>query len=106
MWRLRMTQRAWAPTRLTKIFQHRGETRKPRSNCSRSLKGVRARGGAIGREALLYFDLMPSVIRRDGDDAIGNFRVAGLWTIQEWSHNMTDTKNTGIFNEFTKFRIN
>jgi hypothetical protein len=52
----------------------------------------RARGGAVGRGVLLYYELTPSAIRRDGDDAIIIFRVAGVWTVQEWSHNMTNTK--------------
>lgn len=52
----------------------------------------RACGGAIGRGVLLYFELTPSATRRDGDDVIVNFRVAGVWIVQEWPHNMTDTK--------------
>jgi len=39
MWRRRMRQRATAATRLTMTSQHRGETQKPRSNRSMSLKG-------------------------------------------------------------------
>ena len=53
----------------------------------------------------MYFDLTPSAFRRVGDDAIGNFRVAGVWTVQEWSHNITNTKNTGIFNGFTNLEL-
>ena len=49
-----------------------------------------ARGGVVGRGVLFYSELMPFGIRRDGDGVI--FRVAGVWTVQEWSHNMTDTK--------------
>ena len=52
----------------------------------------RACGGAIGQGVLLYFELTPSAIRRDGDDAIVIFGVVGVWTVQEWSHNITDTK--------------
>jgi hypothetical protein len=52
----------------------------------------RARGGAVGRGVLFYYELTPSTIRRDGDDAIVIFRVSGVWTVQGWSHNMTDTK--------------
>jgi hypothetical protein len=74
------------------IFQYRGEARKPRLKCYMSLKGVKSSCGAIGRGVLLYFELTPSVIGRDGDDVIVNFRVTGVWTIQEWSHNMTNTK--------------
>ena len=53
---------------------------------------IRVRGDAIARGVLLYFELTPSAIRRDSDDVIVNFRVAGVWPVQEWSHNMTDTK--------------
>lgn len=41
MWRSRITQRALAATRLTITSQHRGETRKSRSNRSISLKGAK-----------------------------------------------------------------
>jgi hypothetical protein len=88
----RMTQHSLVTTRLTMIFQRRGEARKPKSNCSMSLNGAKTRGGAVGQRVLLYFELTPSAIRRDGDDAIAIFVVAGVWTVQEWSHNMTDTK--------------
>jgi hypothetical protein len=46
----------------------------------------------VGRGVLFYYELTPSAIRREGDDAIVISRVAGVWTVQEWSHNMTDTK--------------
>ena len=75
MWQHRMTQHSIVTTRLIIIFQHRGEARKPRSNCSMSLKGAKTRGGAVGRRILLYFELTPSAIRRDGDDAIIIFIV-------------------------------
>jgi hypothetical protein len=39
---------------------------------------------------LLYYELTPFAIRREGDDAIVIFGATGVWTIQEWSHNMTD----------------
>jgi len=91
MWRRRMTQHSLVTIRLTMIFQHRGEARKPKSNCSMSLKGVkcswwcyRSRGPILLR--------INSAIRRDGDDAIVIFRVVGVWTVQEWSYNITDTK--------------
>jgi hypothetical protein len=42
MWRRRMTQHSLVTTRLTMIFQHRGEARKPKSNCSMSLKGAKS----------------------------------------------------------------
>lgn len=29
---------------------------------------------------------MPSAIRRDDDDAIVTFKIAGVWTASEWSH--------------------
>mgnify|MGYP001603146372 CR=1 FL=1 len=74
------------------IFQHRGEARKPRSKCYMSLKGAKARGGAVGRGVLLCVELTSSAIRRDGDDVIVNFRVAGVWAVHEWSHNMISTK--------------
>jgi hypothetical protein len=88
MWRRRMTQHSPVTTRLTITSQHRGETWKSRSNRSMSLKGAksswwccRSRGPII-----LRIELTLSTIRRDGDDAIVIFRVAGLWTVQEWSH--------------------
>jgi hypothetical protein len=61
MWRRRMTQHSLATIRLTMIFQHRGEARKPRLNCSMSLKGAksswwccRSRGPIILRIDALY----------------------------------------------------
>jgi hypothetical protein len=33
------------------------------------------------RGVLLYYELTPSAIGRDGDDAIVIFRVAGVWTV-------------------------
>ncbi|ELR09113.1 hypothetical protein GMDG_03693 [Pseudogymnoascus destructans 20631-21] len=53
---------------------------------------IRVRGDAVARGVLLYFELTPSAIRRDSDDMIVNFRVARVWSVQEWSHNTTDTK--------------
>ncbi|KFY92679.1 hypothetical protein V500_04080 [Pseudogymnoascus sp. VKM F-4518 (FW-2643)] len=41
----------------------------------------RARGGATGRGVLLYFELTPSAIRRNGDDVIVNFRVAEVLSV-------------------------
>ena len=82
MWRRRMSQHSLVTTRLKIHFQHRGEARKPRSKCYMSLKGDRARDGAVGRGVLLYFELMLSATRRDGDDVIVNFRVAGVWIVQ------------------------
>jgi len=49
--------------------------------------------------------LTPPIIRRDGDDMIRKFRIARVWTVQEWSYNMTDTKNTGIFNRFINLEL-
>jgi hypothetical protein len=61
-----------------------------------TLKGViRVRDDAVARGVLLYFELTPSAIRRDSDDVMVNFRVtwlAGVWSVQEWSHNTTGTK--------------
>jgi hypothetical protein len=37
----------------------------------------------VDRGVLLYFELTPFAIRRDSDDVIVNFRVAGVWTVQE-----------------------
>ena len=31
-------------------------------------------------------------IRRNNDGVIVNSRVARIWTVQKWSHNMTNTK--------------
>jgi hypothetical protein len=92
MWRRRMTQHSLVTIRLTMIFQHRGEARKPKSNCSMSLKGAKSSWWCCRSRVLFYSELTPSAIRRDGDDAIVIFRVAGVWTVQEWSHNMTNTK--------------
>ena len=81
MWRRRMTQHSLVTTRLTMIFQYRGEARKPKSNCSISLKGARSSWWCYRSKALFYYELTPSAIRRDGDDAIVIFRVAGVWTV-------------------------
>jgi hypothetical protein len=53
---------------------------------------IRVRGNAVARGVLLYFELTPSAIRCDSDDVTVNSRVARIWTIQEWSHNTTNTK--------------
>ena len=42
MWQRCIAQRARATTRLTMTSQHRGETRKPRSNRSMSLSGEKS----------------------------------------------------------------
>lgn len=71
--------------------RQRGKTQKSLSSLSTSLKGKKELdGGAMDREVLLYFELTPSVIRSDGDDVIVIFRVAGIWTVQELSCNMTN----------------
>ena len=41
---------------------------------------------------LFYSELMHSAIRGDDDDTIVIFRLAGVLTVQEWSHDMVDTK--------------
>jgi hypothetical protein len=35
----------------------------------------------IGRGVLFYYELTPSAMRRDGDDAILIFRAAGAWDV-------------------------
>jgi hypothetical protein len=44
---------------------------------------IRVRGDTVARGVLLYFELTPSAIRRDGDNVIVNFEVAGVWSVQE-----------------------
>jgi hypothetical protein len=92
MWRRRITQHSLITTRLKMIFQHCNEARKPRSICYISLKSAKSSWWCYKSRVLLYIELTLSAIRRDGDDVIVNFRVAGVWAVQEWSHNMTDTK--------------
>jgi hypothetical protein len=87
-----MTQHSLVTTRLKMGFQHSSGALKPKSKYYMSLKDAREHGGAVVRRVLLYIELTPSATRRDGDDMIVNFRVAGVWTVQEWSHNMIDTK--------------
>jgi hypothetical protein len=53
---------------------------------------IRVRGDAVARGVLLYYELTPSAIRRDSNDMIVNFRVAGVSSVQEWSHNVTNKK--------------
>jgi hypothetical protein len=53
---------------------------------------IRVCGDTAAGGVLLYFELTPSAIRRNGDDVTVNFRVAGVWAVQEWLRNMTDTK--------------
>jgi hypothetical protein len=79
--------------------------RNPDHNIIWVWKAQRARGGAVGREVQLYFELTPSAIRRDGDDVVVYFRVAGVWTVQEWLYNMTDTKILE-FSMDSQFRLN
>ena len=44
-------------------------------------------------ESTLDSSKAPSAIGRDDDDdVIVNFRLAGVWTVQEWLYNITDTK--------------
>ena len=66
-----------------------------------SLKGAKSSWWCCRSRGPIIPELTPSAIRRDGDDVIVVIRVAGVWTVQEWSHNMTDTKIRGIFNGFT-----
>jgi hypothetical protein len=80
MWRRRMTQHSLVTTRLKMIVQHRGEARKPRSKCYMSLKGAKSSWWCCRSRALLYFELTPFAISRDGDDVIVKFKVAGVWT--------------------------
>ena len=70
MWRRRMTQRATAATGLTITAQHRGETRKPRSNRSMSLKGEKSSMVVLWVEGSCYnMERRLSANRREGDDA-------------------------------------
>jgi hypothetical protein len=46
----------------------------------------------VGRGVLLQHDGRLSAIRREGDDAIVIFGVARARSVQDWAHNMTDTK--------------
>lgn len=52
----------------------------------------RARGGAIDRGVLLYFELTPSATRRDGDDVIVNIGIARVWTVKRGLHDINNTK--------------
>ena len=49
-------------------------------------------GGSVGRGVLLQHGGRLSAIRREGDGAIVIFGVAGAKSVQDWAHNMTDTK--------------
>jgi hypothetical protein len=98
MWRRRMTQHSLVTTRLIIIVQHRGDARKPKSNCSMSLKGAKSLWWCRRSRGPI---LLPSAIRRDGDNAIVIFRIDGVLTVQEWSHNTTDIKIQEYSIDFT-----
>lgn len=83
MWQRRMTQHSLATTRLTMIFQHRVKARKPRSNRSMRLKGAKSSWWCYRSRGPIILRIDASAIRRDGDNAIVIFRVAGVWTVQE-----------------------
>lgn len=62
------------------IFQHRSQAQKPRSKCYMSLKGESSWWCCRSRVPL-YIELTPSAVRRDSDDVIVKFGVAGVWTV-------------------------
>ena len=94
MWGCRMLQQSSVATRLTLIFQHYSEARKLKSNCSINLKSAKSswRCCRRGQKSYFYSELASSAIRREGDDAMVNFRIDRIQTVQEWSHNITNTK--------------
>jgi hypothetical protein len=78
MSRRRMTQHFLVTIRLIIIFQYRGEAQKPKSDLSISLKGTKSSWWCCRSRVLFYSKLTPFAIRRNRDDAIVIFRVAGV----------------------------
>ena len=88
----RMTQHSPVTTRLTIILQYCGKAQKPKSSCSINLKGAKSSQWCHRSGVLFYSKLTPSAIRRDSNNAIVIFRIAGVQTVQKQSHNITNTK--------------
>jgi hypothetical protein len=58
-----------------------------------SLKGAKSSWWCYRSRGLIILRIdTPSAIRRDDDDSIVIFRVAGVQTVQGWPHDMTNTK--------------
>ncbi len=55
-------------------------------------RGVKSSWGCCRLEVLLYSEITTPIHRRDGDDTIMIFGAARVWTVQKWSHNMTNTR--------------
>lgn len=73
-----MPQHSLVATRLAMTLQHCSEACKPKYSCSMSFKGAKISWYRCERGVLFYYELIPSAIRHDNDDAFIIFRIAAV----------------------------